>query len=334
MATARRAAAGSARPVLSDWYLRSRLKMRQLLLLVALDEHGSVHRAAASVAMTQPAATRLLADLERLLGLRLFERSARGIAPTAHGESLIRHARMMLATLDHARDEINALSQGTRGRIVLGTLLVAAPLLVPRAVARFKQRHPDYTILVREGTGAILLPALRRGEVDLVVGRASSDIPGEGLDFEAFYSEPMRVVARAGHPLARRRTLHLRDLAQAQWIVPTPDAPYRKRLDAAFRQAGVEPPQRIVESLSVQVNATLMRETEMLGVMPRDVARHYADLGLIAVLPVTLPPPSGPVGVIRAQGRPLPAAALDLIDALRDVAGAPTVRRGRSGAGA
>jgi DNA-binding transcriptional LysR family regulator len=313
--------------ILPDWYLRSRLKMRQVLLLVALDEQRNMHRAAASLRMTQPAATRLLGGLERMLGLRLFERGARGLAPNAYGESLIRHARAMLSTLDHAREEMNSLAEGASGHIALGALLVAAPVLVPLALARFKQRHPRHTVLVQEGSATALLPALRRGELDLVVGRVSSDVPSEGLEFEAFYSAPMQVVARPAHPLARRRRLALRDLAGEMWIVPAADAPYRRRLDAAFRQAGVAPPRRLVESVSVAVNKMLVQKTDMLGVMPRDVAHEYAALGLLRVLPVKLPPPSGPVGVITAVGRPLPPATLDLIQALRDTARAASRRR-------
>ncbi len=308
------------KPILQDWYLRSRLKIRQVRLLAALDDHRSMHRAAAAMNMTQPAATRLLADLERLLGLQLFERSARGVAPNAYGESLVRHSRAILATLDHARDEINALSEGTDGKIVVGALLVAAPVLVPRAVARFKERHPNHTVLIREGGAAGLLPALRRGELDLVVGRVSSDVPGEGLKFEAVYSEPMVVVARDGHPLARRRALKLSELAQWPWVVPAPDAPYRRRLDAAFRHAGVEPPRRIVESLSVLVNKMLLQETDMLGVMPRTVAQQYAALGMVRALPVKLPAPSGPVGVITLASRPPSAAAADFLQSLREAA--------------
>jgi DNA-binding transcriptional LysR family regulator len=310
----------SAAPILPDWYLRSRLKMRQVLLLVALDEQRNMHRAAASLRMTQPAATRLLGGLERMLGLKLFERGPRGLTPNAYGESLIRHARAMLATLDHAREEMNSLAEGAAGRIALGALLVAAPVLVPLALARFKQRHPRHTVLVLEGSATALLPALRRGALDLVVGRVSSDVPAEGLGFEAFHNEPMQVVARVGHPLARRRTLALRDLAREMWIVPAPDAPYRRRLDAAFRQAGVAPPQRLVESVSVAVNKMLVQRSDMLAVMPRTVAREYAALGLLRILPVKLPPPSGPVGVITAIGRPLTPAAADLVQALREAA--------------
>jgi len=279
-----------------------------------------VHRASASLRMSRPGATRLLGGLERTLGVRLFERNARGLAPNAYGESLIRHARAMLATLDHAREEMNSLAEGAAGRIALGALLVATPVLVPLALARFKQRRPGHTVLVHEGSAITLLPALRRGELDLVVGRVSSDVPGEGLDFEAFYNEPMQVVARIGHPLARRRALRLGELAEETWIVPAADAPYRRRLDAAFRQAGVAPPRRLVESVSIAVNKMLVQKSDMLGVMPRDVAREYAALGLLRILPTKLPPPSGPVGVITAAGRPLPPAATDLLQALREAA--------------
>ena len=315
-----RSASAPAGRILPDWYLRSRLKMRQVLLLVALDEQRNMHRAAAGLRMTQPAATRLLGGLERMLGLRLFERGPRGLVPNAYGESLIRHARAMLSTLDHAREEMNSLAEGASGRIAIGALLVAAPVLVPLALARFKERHPRHTVLVREGSAATLLPALRRGELDLVVGRVTSDVPSEGLEFEAFYNEPMTVVARVGHPLARRRALKLRALVDKSWIVPPPEAPYRRRLDAAFQQAGVAPPRHLVESVSVAVNKMLVQRSDMLGVMPRDVAREYAALGLLRVLPVKLPPPSGPVGVITAVGRPLPPAAADLVQALREVA--------------
>jgi DNA-binding transcriptional LysR family regulator len=306
--------------ILPDWYLRSRLKMRQVLLLVALDEQRNMHRAAASLRMTQPAATRLLGGLERMLGLRLFERGPRGLAPNACGESLIHHARVMLATLDHAREEMNALAEGAQARVAVGALLVAAPVLVPLALASFKRRHPGATVLVREGSAVDLLPMLRRGELDLVVGRVTGDVPAEGLRFEAFYSEPMQVVARTGHPLARRRVLRLRELAGLGWIVPAADAPYRRRLDAAFRQAGVDPPRDLVESVSLAVNKMLVQKSDRLAVMPRDVAREYAAQGLVRVLPARLPPPSGPVGLISAAGRPLSEAAAALAQELRSAA--------------
>lgn len=199
-------------------------------------------------------------------------------------------------------------------------MLVAAPTLVPRGIVRFKERQPNHTVQVREGTTSALLPSLWRGELDLVVGRVSHEVQTEGLKFEALYDEPMCVVARAGHPLRRHRTLKLASLAQEQWILPTPDSVYRRRLNDSFRQAGSEPPRRIVESLSILTNTLLVQETDMLAVMPGRVAAHYAKLGEIRILPVKPPALSGPVGVITLIGRPLTPAAMDLIQALREAA--------------
>lgn len=321
-------AAISVQSVPADWYLRSRLKMRHLRLLIAIDDHRTMRGAAGTLGMTQPAATRLLGDLERLLGLDLFERSPRGLVPNSFGHSLIRHARAMLATLGHARNELNALIEGASGKIAVGVLQVAAPTLVPRAIALFKERHPRVTVLVREDTSAVLVPAIQRGEIDLLVGRVSNDIMGEGLQFEAFYDEPMRVVARVGHALARKRGIKLASLADTSWIVPTPDAFYRRHFLTAFQEAGLEPPRRIVESMSILTNKTLLQETDMLGIMPRAVARHYAELGILTVLDVALPPPSGPVGVATVPGRAVGTAVSDFLLALRKVAAGLKSRKG------
>jgi DNA-binding transcriptional LysR family regulator len=309
-------------PADADWLQRSRLRLRHLRLVVAIDEQGTLHRAAERLAMTQPAATRLLAELERQLGVRLFDRSPRGMTPTAFGDSLARHARTVLATLGHAGDELRALQEGAAGVVRVGVLLVAASVLVPRAVLRFKARFPRLTVRLREGMSAELVAALRRGEVDLIVGRAAADGDVAGLRVESFYSEPMVAVVRAGHPLARRRRLALADLADRTWVLPPPDAAYRRRLDAAFRQVGLEPPARRVESLLGLVNHTLLTDSDFVGVMPRDLARQHVAQGTLRVLPVTLPPPSGPVGWIAIAGRtPSPAAAA-FAAALREAAAA------------
>lgn len=288
--------------------------------MVALDDHRNMHKAASHVGMTQPAATRLLGDLERLLKIDLFERNSKGVSPNGYGQSLIRHCRMILATLDHARDEINSISSGATGKTSIGTLQVAAPMLVPKGILRFKKNHPNHTVLVREGTTSTLMPALWRGELDLLVGRASNDVAGEGLKFEALYEEPMCIVTKKNHRLTKRKLLRFSSLAKEEWVLPTPDSIYRKRMDEAFRKAGVSPPHPAVESMSVLTNMLLIQESEMLAVMPAKMAKHYANLGELDILTVKPPTLSGPVGVISVLGRPLTPATTDFIQALRDSA--------------
>lgn len=288
--------------------------------MVALDDHRNMHKAASHVGMTQPAATRLLGDLERLLKIDLFERNSKGVSPNGYGQSLIRHCRMILTTLDHARDEINSISSGATGKTSIGTLQVAAPMLVPKGILRFKKNHPNHTVLVREGTTSTLMPALWRGELDLLVGRASNDVAGEGLKFEALYEEPMCIVTKKNHRLTKRKLLRFSSLAKEEWVLPTPDSIYRKRMDEAFRKAGVSPPHPAVESMSVLTNMLLIQESEMLAVIPAKMAKHYANLGELDILTVKPPTLSGPVGVISVLGRPLTPATTDFIQALRDSA--------------
>jgi DNA-binding transcriptional LysR family regulator len=300
-------------------WLRSRLKLRHLQLLVAVDDERSIHKAAAALSMTQPAATKLLADLEGLVGRRLFERTTRGVVATAYGDSLVRHARAVLGTFDHAQAELVAIDAGATGRIAMGVLLVVAPVLVPRALARFKLAHPRITVHVQEGTLGSLLPELRRGRIDVVVGRLTADFESTGLRFETCYDEPMEVVVRAGHPLLARKRLALADLVDEAWILHPPDSAYRHRMDAAFRQHGVEPPANVVESLSILTNQALLQASDMLGVMPRNVARHFAAMQSLCILSLALPSPSGPVGIVTRSGAAPSPSAQALLTALREV---------------
>lgn len=311
---------------LSNTFLRARIKMRHLLLLVAIDDTRSVHKAADAMHITQPAATKLLGDIERSLGLRLFDRTTRGLTPTSAGASLVRHARMVLANLHHAQAELEALASGASGKIVVGVLLAAAAVLLPRGIARLKAVHPRTTVQITEGNLDTLIPALRAGTLDVVIGRLSDDIDSAGLEYEVLYEEPMWVVTRVGHPLSRRKGLRLTDLCALPWIVPPPGMPYRLRLDAAFRRGGAEPPDDLVESTCILANKTLLQETDRVGVMPADVARHYETLGLLRTLDVAVPPPSGPVGAILEKGRSRSTALDALLDGLRAIAGEQVAR--------
>jgi DNA-binding transcriptional LysR family regulator len=302
------------------WHLRSRLKLRQLHLLVELDAVRGLRRAAERVHLTQPAATRLLGQIERALGLALFERGPRGMLPTAAGAALIQGAREVLGALARAGEELSAIQSGMSGRVEVGALSAAAPVLLPRAIARFKAAFPDVTVAVQEGTLALLLPLLREGDLDLVVGRLSGDVTASGMALEALHPEPMQVVLRAGHPLARRRRLALRELAGQAWVWPARGTPYRLRLEAAFRRAGAEPPRRLVESVSVLVNASLLQETDFLGVMPQDVAERFVRLGILATLDLELPEPTGPIGLITRPGQAMTPATREFASVLGRVA--------------
>ncbi|MEU3397272.1 LysR substrate-binding domain-containing protein [Streptomyces filamentosus] len=184
--------------------LDGRLKFRHLTLLIAVYECGSVVRAAESLHLTQPAATRTLRELEAVAELPLFVRVPRGMRPTVYGEALVGHARAVVAEVRRAEEHLTGLRQGREGTVTVGTLLAGANVLLPRAVARLKRERPRLTVVVREGTPDVLHPALLGGELDVIVGRMGT-APGEGegerVRQRTLYREPIRLAVRAGHPL-------------------------------------------------------------------------------------------------------------------------------------
>jgi DNA-binding transcriptional LysR family regulator len=148
-----------------------RLKSRQMLLLIALHQVKSLRKAAAMLNMTQPTATKLLQDLERNIGLPLFDRGRRGMQPTNYGDVMTRHARLVLADLDRTRLELEALSSGATGQIRIGAVISAIPFLLARAVARLKRQHPRLFVSIDVGTSDALVPALAMGELDVLLAR-------------------------------------------------------------------------------------------------------------------------------------------------------------------
>jgi DNA-binding transcriptional LysR family regulator len=164
--------------------LPSRLKTQQLLLMAALDEHRSVLRAAQSLHMTQPAASKLLHQLETTLGVPLFVRHARGVEPTEYGEILARHARTAIAELVHAQDEVAALRSGLAGHVAIGTEATSATTLVPRAVALLKQRFPQVSVSIDLAFSETLLQRLRSGSLDIAIARIENVQERAELNYE------------------------------------------------------------------------------------------------------------------------------------------------------
>ena len=299
--------------------LARRLKLRQLLLLRALRDSGNLRRSAAALNLTQPAATRMLQELEATLGLRLFERSPRGMAPTPYGEAMIRHAGAVLADLDSAREELGALAAGSDGRVAVGTLMSTASLLLPRTIARAKQRSPRLQIAVLEGTHDQLLETLLKGELDLMLGRVLPGNAEGAVSVEVLHREEFRVVCGAANPLALKAR-RLGELVDRPWILPLPYVPLRQRMEALFLAETGRLPANLVESVSVLTNLSLLRESDALAVLPAETARHYAKLGLLRELSVSLKGILGPVALVTRRNHARSPAAEAFLATLRQVA--------------
>jgi len=301
--------------------VRSHLKTHQLALLVHLDEERRLARAAAALGLTQPAASKLLRQIEMTLDVRLFERHARGLAPTCYGEILIRHARTALSELRLAHEEVAALKAGGAGRAALGTIVDPGTNLVPLAIVKMKRSYPDTLVHIEVETSRELVQRLLQGHLDLVVARLlDADIADE-LAYEPLAAdEPHAVVARAGHPLAGRADLRLEDLIEQPWILPPPGSLVRDKLAAMFLQQGLPQPNNIVEASSLPVVTTLLSQSDMIVALPEAAVRSYCEAGMLTVLVRALPLGIGGFGLITRRNYKLSPAAQLILSALRELA--------------
>jgi DNA-binding transcriptional LysR family regulator len=304
---------------LERWIAR-KFRLRHLELIAEVYDSRSILRASRRLSLTQPTVTKALQDVESTLGLKLFERTNRGIEPTEYGEIFARHAKVVLAQLRHAAEELESLRVGYSGKVTVGTLLAASASILPDAIALLKEERPAVAISVIVGTYDVLMPSLLAGDLDMVLGRLPAEGRSRALMYEEFYNEPICVVARRGHPLTRKRRLTLKELANAAWLLPLPETALRRQIERAFVEAGAALPRNVIESVSILTNRVLLRKSDCVGVMPYHVALDDVEHGLLAILPVKLKSIEGPVGVIlRAPGELAPAAAA-LLECLRTAA--------------
>jgi DNA-binding transcriptional LysR family regulator len=290
--------------------MQNRLRIKQLSLIAALDEFRSLRKVAEAMHLSQPAATKMLHEIEETLGVLLFERLPRGMRPTVFGESVINYAQLMLADLDNLRKQLVAQEAGAVGEVSVGSIMAPAPGLLTRTIIELRARYPLIKISVYVDTSDVLMQMLEQGKLDIVLGRLLN--PGEhDLNFEVVDNEALSVVAGVHHPLSQVRRLELADLADQAWILQPPNSPMRQLLELAFKEANIASPANLVETASILTTTTLLQGTDMISVVPTSVAKHYATSGMICILPVRIKLQLEPYGIITRKERiPAPAVAV------------------------
>ena len=295
----------------------SRLKLRQMSLVLALIETKNLHRAAERLNLSQPAATKLLQEIERTLGVSLFDRQPRGMVPTVYGIAAARHARLLLRDLHRLQQEMDGLKRGIEGTVHLGAVMAAVPRLIAEALAALNQQHPTLRVALLTDTSDGLLAELHAGRLDVVVGRPISKRDHDTLTWEPLLDEELTIVVGTNHPLLLQRGLTLTDLTRESWVLQPPSTPMRHAVEAAFETAGIDLPHHSVETVSMLVTASLLGQTNMIGVVPDSIASYFIGLGTLAELPVKLPAGMEPCGLITVADRPIDPAMECLMSTLR-----------------
>lgn len=245
-----------------------------------------VARAAEALNVTQPAVSKQIADLERIIGVPLFKRDRNRLYLTAIGEQFANHARQMLDHLDRAVFDVEAMASGVSGSVSIGVVSSVAPTLLPQTIALFKRSAPKANISITDGHFVSLLPLLESGALDLLIARVWQPQTLPGIEQETLFSEPLVVVGGRDNPLAENVHLTWSDVASSPWIVPQSNSVARDAVDALFARNGLAPPDNTIASLSITLNLAVMKSMPALALFPRQLAQTHAARGEIVALPL------------------------------------------------
>nr|WP_218165440.1 pca operon transcription factor PcaQ [Pseudomonas agarici] len=293
----------------------TRIKYRHLVCFLEVARQGSLARGADKLAVSQPALSKTLKELETLLSVSLFVRSKAGAALTPSGVAFLRFAGPSVQAL---REGVNSLRSGVHEptTIRLGVLSTVESVLIPEVVCRLHARHPSLIVTVITGPSAYLLSRLGEGELDLVVGRMTDSPQIQGLAFEHLYNESMTLVVRSDHPLFTDPCA-CKKLEDYPLVLPLAGTTIRKFADSLFAQYNANLPSRVLETLSVSLSRRYVQCSHALWLAPMDAVR--LDLNKGEWVELGIRGPGGSVGVCRNPALELSPAAQWCIAVLREI---------------
>jgi len=298
-----------------------RLKLRDVHVLMAVAECRSMGKAAAQLAISQPAISKAIAGMERTLGVPLLDRDPQGVAPTIYGHALLKWANTFLDDLRQGLREIEFLADPAAGEVRIGTNEAMAAGLVPAVIYRLSRQFPRLTFNVTQArTVALQYRDLRERTVDLVLGRIANPVADEDLNVEILFEDPLLVVAGIESKWVSRRRIEPVELINEAWCFPANDGFVRSHLTAAFRARGLDIPKYIVGSNSLQLSNAMLATGHFLAVLSGSTLRLSGKRLGIKALSLDLPIEPGFVGIVTLKKRTLSPVAQLFIDCAREVA--------------
>lgn len=256
------------------------LKFRELAYLVSLGQTRSIHRAASLHGISQPALSKALAEIEASFGLRLFERSRRGVRPTQWGEIIIGAAAQIVASLEALDTRVEAERHGKNRIYRVGATPNPALRLIPGAYQIVREEFADFALELVEDSTDRLLEGIMRGEYSLVIGRSSPQEAFPVLNQVPLYPETGVIVARPGHPVTAERKVELASLLAFPWVLPQ-HGPTRSAIELSFLRARCSPPNPTFINYSIHIVCELLAQSDALSVLPRAPARQFLADGKI-----------------------------------------------------
>lgn len=264
--------------------IRSRLRLKHLELFRHVCEFQTIRKAAIATNMTQPAATKLIHELEDMFKVVLFQRTRRGMHLTQHGEVLRRHIGIVMSDISNISADLDNFTQGGGGVIRLGILPSLSPELLAGAINKLLDAFPGARLELQEGTTDELLSQLIRNDLDIIFGRILHVGQPKNLRVTKVYTEVFDIVCSAQHPLADQEEVRWRDLAHERWVLPAIGSPLREIAESMFSARGNLRPVVAVASSSFHQMRYVIAAGQLLGVLPHSIAEKAQDEGDLVIL--------------------------------------------------
>lgn len=295
------------------------IKLRQLALLVAVERSGQLSRAAAIMNMTQPAASRMLADLERIVGADLTLRHSRGVSLTPAGERLAERARIMLRDLDIAGREVRDIGRGRLGAVRLGSVAGPSLELVLPVVRSLERSEPDLRVTIEVDSSDRLAADLLAGELDLYLGRVPDRLDPASFDLVPIGPEPLSLIVGRDHPLGCG-PCDLSDCLAHDWVMQPPGTVLRATVERYLLDRGLVLPASVISTGSLMLTLAFVMHSPAVGVLSTAAARLFGteNRGPILRLPVAPDLAVTPYAIVTLRGREPTAAARVFLNVLRE----------------
>jgi DNA-binding transcriptional LysR family regulator len=297
-----------------DWSDRigRRLKLRDLHILMAVADTGSMAKAAAQLRISHPAVSKAISEIEGMLGVRLFDRGSQGAELTAHGDVLLRCGINVFDEMQQGLRSLEHLSDPNSGEVRLGCTDIILHSLVPAIVREYSKKYPGVQLDVKlTNPGGHQIQELRDRKIDLLITRAT----GQQDDFhsEVLFDEPFVFVVGAQSEFARKRRVALKDIIKGNWVLPPYDSAPGALIAEVFRANDFSPPRQSVKTIAIQLTVSLIASGEFVGILPTSVAALSAHRAGLRVLPLKSAGPRISAEIVFLRNRTLSPAVESFI---------------------
>lgn len=281
--------------------VENRIKFRHLQTFLEVARQRSVGKAAEVLHVSQPAVTKTIRELEYALDVKLFEKDGRGIRITRYGEVFLRHAGASVAAIQQGIDSVSRAHASSGPPLRIGALPTVSARVMPHAVKLFLNEKTGSQIKIVTGENLVLLEQLRVGDLDLVVGRLAAPEQMTGLSFEHLYSEPVKFVVRAGHPLLQTKSFDFARVREFTILMPTRNSIIRPFAERFLLAHGIAELPVAIETVSDSFGRAFVRQSDAIWIISEGVVANDLADRTLATLPVDTSETRGSVGLTTRQ---------------------------------